>query len=77
VFEREKITFRMEQAIEAGARHPDELASLKLELNSGVEREMRLAQREAQIVNELSIERSKLLELNEQLNKIELEITSR
>lgn len=67
----------MEQAIEAGARHPDGLASLKLELNGGVEREMRLAQREAQIVNELSIERSKLLELNEQLNKIELEITPR
>ena len=39
-----------------------------------VQWEMRLAQRETQMTNDLSIERSKLMELNEQLTKLELEL---
>jgi len=39
-----------------------------------MQRELRFAQRETQLMNDLSIERSKLLELNDRLTKLELEI---
>lgn len=72
-----EIMPRIETAVQTGAKDPDELKAMKLELDSVAERETRLLQRETQLVNELSTERSKLLELNEQLNKIEVELTQR
>jgi hypothetical protein len=39
-----------------------------------IQRELRLAQRETQLMNDLSVERSKLMELNEKLNTLELEL---
>ena len=68
---------RIETAVQAGTGNPEDLKAVKGELESVAERETRLVQRETQLVNELSTERSKLLDLNEQLNKIELELTPR
>jgi chromosome segregation ATPase len=68
---------RLEKGVETGTRSPDELTGLKLELENATEREMRFVQRETQLMNDLSIERSKLLELNDQLNKLELDLTAR
>ena len=72
-----EVIRRTETGVEAGVKNPDELGPMKLELESAVERELRLAQRETRLMNELSVERSKLLELNDQLSKLEVELTAR
>jgi uncharacterized phage infection (PIP) family protein YhgE len=65
---------RVEAGIENGMKHPDDLAGLKQEIEVITQRELRLAQRETQLMNELSMERSKLMELTERLNTLELEL---
>ena len=65
---------RGEVGLEEGLLNPKEVTALKLELDALVQREMRLVQRETHLTNDLSIERSKLMELNDQLNKLELEL---
>lgn len=66
-----------EADVQAGGRDANELATVKLELENAVQRELRLVQRETQLSNDLSIERLKLFELNDKLNKLELELTPR
>lgn len=66
---------RVETDIKNGFRNPDELTSLKEEVEVITQRELRLAQKETQLMNDLSMERSKLLELTEKLNTLELELT--
>lgn len=65
---------RVETGVEAGVKNPDDLAAMKHEFEVISQRELRLAQRETQLMNELSMERSKLMELNERLNTLELEL---
>ena len=68
---------RVEADVENGARNSTELAAAKLELENAVQLELRLVQRETQLTNDLSIERLKLFELNDKLNKLEMELTPR
>jgi len=65
---------RVETGIERGWYKPDELAGLKQEMDVITQRELRLAQRETQLMNDLAVERSKLMELSERLNTLELEL---
>ncbi|HEX6732442.1 MAG TPA: hypothetical protein VF074_20660, partial [Pyrinomonadaceae bacterium] len=65
---------RMETEVKNGHRNPDELTDFKQELEVMTQRELRLAQRETQLMNDLSMERSKLMELTERLNTLELEL---
>jgi len=69
---REQVS-RFQSGVESGVRNPDELAALKLEVDAANQREARLAMRETQVMNDLSTERMRLAELNEQLTKLELE----
>lgn len=64
---------RFQAGVESGVRNPDELAAMKLEVEAANQRETRLAMRETQLMNDLSTERMRLAELNEQLTKLELE----
>ena len=68
---------RLEADFETGAKDPAGLAASKLELENAVQLELRLVQREAQLTNDLSIERLKLMELNDKLNKLEMELNQR
>lgn len=68
---------QIEADAEAGVRNPEGLAAVKFELENAVQRELRLVQRETQLTNDLSIERLKLFELNDKLNKLEIELTPR
>ena len=70
---KEHVT-RLETAVESGLKKPEELAALKLEIDGAEQRELRLGMRETQLMNELSAERLKLSELNDQLTKLELEL---
>ena len=65
---------RVETGVEKGLKDPDDLSNLKQELDVINQREQRLAQRETQLTNELTIERSKLMELTDRLNTLELEL---
>jgi hypothetical protein len=65
---------RLEADAEAGVRDPAGMAAAKLELENAVQLELRLIQRDTQLMNDLSIERSKLMELNDRLTKLELEL---
>lgn len=65
---------RVETGVAAGNKDPDELAGLKQEMEVITQRELRLAQRETQLMNELSMDRSKLMELTDRLNSLELEL---
>ncbi len=51
-----------ESGVAAGTENPDALADFKLTLEELVQREQRLVMRETQLINELSIGRSKLSE---------------
>lgn len=65
---------RMETEVKNGMRNPDVLTDFKQEFEVMTQRELRLARRETQLMNELSMERSKLMELTERLNTLELEL---
>ena len=68
---------QIEADAEAGVRNPEGLATTKLELENAIQRELRLVRRETQLTNDLSIERLKLFELNDKLNKLEMELKPR
>lgn len=65
---------RFQPGVDSGVRNGDELAALKLEIEAGSQREARLAMRETQVMSDLSTERMRLADLNEQLTKLELEL---
>ena len=65
---------KMESGVEAGEKHPVELAGIKAELEHLKEREQRLITREGQLSNDLEVERARLNELNDRLNAFELEL---
>jgi hypothetical protein len=63
-----------ERNIEVGIANPDVITKYKLELNEALQREQRLAMRETQLINQLSMARNKLAELNSRLDLLETEI---
>jgi myosin heavy subunit len=69
-----ELVGRVETDVESGARDPGVLKDLKAESEVMTQRELRLAQRETQLMNELAMERSKLMELTDRLNSLELEL---
>jgi predicted nucleic acid-binding Zn-ribbon protein len=69
---REQVS-RFQAGVDSGVRNADELAAIKLEVDAANQREARLAMRETQVMTDLSTERMRLAELNEQLTKLELE----
>jgi hypothetical protein len=67
---------RVEEGVEAGTRHPGELAGMKAELEGLILREQRLTIRESRLAADLEGERAVLNDLNDKLNALlELEIT--
>jgi hypothetical protein len=74
---RNGVIKRLEADVENGVKDLTGLAATKLELENAVQLELRLVQRETQLTNDLSIERLKLFELNDKLNKLEMELTPR
>ena len=69
-----ELVGRTETGVEGGVKNPDDLAAWKRELDVIIQREGRFAQRETQLMNDLAVERSKLMELTERLNTLELEL---
>jgi chromosome segregation ATPase len=65
---------QLEASVELGTKHPEEVASLKGEIEMLNQREQRAAAREAQLANDLEFERAKLNDLNDRLNALELEM---
>ena len=65
---------RFQAGVEAGVKNSDTLADLKLALEAANQREIRQAMRETQVMSDLSTERMRLAELNDQLAKLELEL---
>ena len=65
---------KTESGVEAGEKHPSELAGIKAELEHLKEREQRLITREGQLSTDLELERAKLNELNDRLNAFEAEL---
>ena len=63
-----------ESGVAAGTANPEVVAKFKLELEEGLQREQRLVMRESQLINELSMARNKLAELNSRLDLLETEI---
>ena len=63
-----------ERGVEVGTASGDAVANFKLELDEVLQREQRLVMRESQLINELSITRQRLAELNSRLDGLELEI---
>jgi DNA repair exonuclease SbcCD ATPase subunit len=67
---------RLEEGVEAGNKHPGEIASIKGELELLAQREQRLIVRETRLASDLEGERALLNELNDKLNAlVELEMT--
>ena len=69
-----EMLHKAETGVESGAKHPGELAGIKAEFEHLKDREQRLGTREAQLSNDLELERAKLNELNDRLNALELEL---
>jgi hypothetical protein len=69
-----ELLSRVETGVETGVKNPDDVTALKQEMQVITQRELRLAQRETQLMHDLAVERSKLMELNERLNTLELEL---
>ena len=69
-----ELLSRVETGVETGVKNPDDVTALKWELQVITQRELRLGQRETQLMNDLAVERSKLMELTERLNTLELEL---
>ncbi|HJU94079.1 MAG TPA: hypothetical protein VJ656_14155 [Pyrinomonadaceae bacterium] len=65
---------KAETGVESGVKHPAELAGIKAEFEHLKDREQRLVTREAQLSNDLELERARLNELNDRLNAFELEL---
>ena len=63
-----------ESGVPAGTTNPDVVAQHRLELEEAVQHEQRLVVRETQLMNELSLARNKLAELNSRLDLLETEI---
>ena len=66
---------KTEAGVDTGTKHPAELAGIKAELEHLKEREQRLVTREAQLANDVEMERAKLNELNDRLNAFESELS--
>ena len=67
---------RVQEGIDAGIKHPSELAELKRELEQLSQREQRSLLRETQLNTELESGRALLNDLNDKLNAlVELEMT--
>ena len=64
---------KTEAGVDSGEKHAAELAGIKAELEHLKEREQRLTTREAQLANDVELERAKLNELNDRLKEFELE----
>lgn len=65
-----EVLGRMEPGVEAGARHPGEVADLKGQLELISQREHRLAIRETQLAADLEGERAVFNDLNNKLNAL-------
>jgi predicted nuclease with TOPRIM domain len=65
---------QLDASVELGTKHPEEVASLKGEIEMLNQREQRAAARETQLANDLEFERAKLNDLNDRLNALELEM---
>jgi hypothetical protein len=65
---------RSESEVDKGSRSDGDLIGIRSEIDSLTQREQRLVLRETQLANELELERSKLTELNDRLNALELEM---
>ena len=66
----------VKEGVEAGARHPSELASLNMEMEQLVQREERMIAREARFAADLETEHAILNDLNNKLNAlVEIEMT--
>ena len=63
-----------EAGVPEGHANPEVVAKHKLELEEAVQLEQRLVMRESQLINELSLARNKLAELNSRLDLLETEI---
>jgi hypothetical protein len=63
-----------ENGASAGTVNPEVVAKYKLELEEMLQREQRLVMRETQLLNQLSMARNKLAELNGRLDLLEMEI---
>ena len=63
-----------ESSVAVGTGNPEVVTKSKLELEEGLQREFRLVTRETQLMNELSMARNKLAELNSRLDLLETEI---
>ena len=63
-----------ESSVAVGTGNPEVVAKYKLELDEVLQREQRLVMRESQLINELSMARNKLAELNSRLDLLETEI---
>ena len=63
---------KTEAGVDMGAKHPAELAGIKAELEHLKEREQRLTTRESQLSNDLEMERARLNELNDRLNRLRI-----
>ena len=66
---------KTETGVDAGSKHPSELAGIKAELEHLKDREQRLLTRESQLSNDVELERAKLNELNDRLNAFEAELS--
>ena len=67
---------RVQEGVDAGVKHPNEVIELKRELDQLGQREQRSLMRETRLNNELEAERALLNELNDKLNAlVELEMT--
>ena len=67
---------RVQEGVDAGTKHPSEVAELKRELEGFSQREQRSLMRETRLNNELEAERAILNELNDKLNAlVEIEMT--
>lgn len=65
---------QIEPRVESGTKHPEEVASLKGEIEILTQREQRAVARETQLANDLELERAKLNDLNDRLNALESEM---
>ncbi len=65
-----EVHARVQSGVEAGIKHPGEVAGLKEELDQISYREQRLAMRETQLSADLEGERAKLNDLNDRLNAL-------
>jgi len=74
IMKMKEVVKSVESSVAVGTGNPEVAAKFKLELEEGLQREFRLVTRETQLLNELSMARNKLAELNSRLDLLETEI---